>query len=93
MALDVSGGITNYQINLNADLTGISIVNNDESVPIGFRDNGDADKNPWTPFIIAGDVSSGYIGNNPPTAWMTSILDFIGCQTLQQIVVSIRRSG
>ncbi|KAJ9615453.1 hypothetical protein H2200_001528 [Cladophialophora chaetospira] len=87
LALDVSGSLANYKIHLNADLTGISIANNDETVPVVFRGNSDADKNPWTPFIIAGDVKSGYIGNNPPTAWMSSILDSIGCQTLQQIVI------
>lgn len=87
LALDVSGGITNYDINLNAEFTGISTANNPESAPIGFRDNGDADKQTWTPFILAGDSSTGYIGNNPPDAWMTSLLPFIGCQNLQQFTV------
>ena len=89
LALDVSGGISNYDINLNADFTGISTANNPDSAPIGFRDNWDADEQTWTPFILAGDSSTVYIGNNPLDAWMTALRPYIGCQNLQQITVSV----
>lgn len=88
LALDVSGSITAYQINLEANFDGISTLNNPKSAPIGFRDNGAEDSQTWTPFILAGDKDKGYVGNNPPRAWMQRLLPYIGCRTLQRMMVS-----
>lgn len=87
LALDVSGSITAYKINLKANFNKISTLNNPTSAPIGFRDNGAEDPQTWTPFILAGDKDKGYVGNNPPRAWMQRLLPYIGCRTLQRMMV------
>ncbi|KAL2427040.1 hypothetical protein ABEF95_007315 [Exophiala dermatitidis] len=40
----------------------------------------------WSPFILAGDQNS-LVGNNPPANWMSQNLDYIGCLTLQDIIL------
>lgn len=40
----------------------------------------------WSPFILAGDKDS-LVGNNPPTNWMAQNLPYIGCLTLQELVL------
>ena len=87
IALEVSGSITSYNIHLNANFDGISTLGNPNTAPIGFRDNGNEDPQTWTPFILAGDKDKGYIGNNPPQAWMQNLLPYIGCRTLQRLTV------
>lgn len=89
LALDVSGdAVGGYEITIVANFDGISTANNPSSAPIGFRDNGAQDPETWTPFILAGNKDVGYIGNNPPTSWLASLLPLIGCRTLQEITVS-----
>ncbi|RVX66874.1 hypothetical protein B0A52_09604 [Exophiala mesophila] len=87
IALEVSGSITSYNIHLNANFDGISTLGNPNTAPIGFRDNGNEDPQTWTPFILAGDKDKGYIGNNPPQAWMQNLLPYIGCRTLQRLTL------
>lgn len=82
LALGVDGGVFDYTVKLQAKFDRFGTQSNPSSVDVGFLDDDKA----WTPFVLAGDKGS-YVGNRPPTDWMKQNLPFLGCQTLQQLVI------
>lgn len=78
------------QPDLYAFLDGISTLGNaDQSnIYLGWKTWSDieAKGDAWIPFALSGD-SSSFVGNNPPSDWMHQSLPYIGCRTLQQIIL------
>ncbi|KAK5031227.1 hypothetical protein LTS07_004962 [Exophiala sideris] len=78
LTLAVSG--SSYSI--NAALDQYSTENN----PKGSVVNIPLASETWSPFILVGNESN-LAGNNPPTDWMAQNLPYIGCLTLQDMVI------
>ncbi|KAI1628384.1 PLC-like phosphodiesterase [Exophiala viscosa] len=67
---------------MQAKLDKYGIENNAKSSVISIPLTDEA----WSPFILVGKEKQ-LVGNNPPTDWMAKNLPYIGCLTLQDIVM------
>lgn len=79
LTLAVSGS-NSYSI--NAALDEYSTENNPKNSVVNIPLSNQA----WSPFLLVGNESNS-AGNNPPTDWMAQNLPYIGCLTLQEMVI------
>ncbi|KAJ9638099.1 hypothetical protein H2204_004410 [Knufia peltigerae] len=77
---DGDGGGYEYAINAVLDQFGTQRNPKGSTISIPLYDQA------WSPFLLVGDNTS-LAGNNPPLDWMEQSLPFIGCLTLQDIVL------
>ncbi|EXJ79162.1 hypothetical protein A1O3_08663 [Capronia epimyces CBS 606.96] len=83
LKISVSGNSDDgYTSVIKAELDAFGISNNAKGSTIEIP----LQNEQWSPFILVGDQNS-LAGNHPPTNWMAQNLPYIGCLTLQDLVL------